>query len=138
MRGASEAIAPAAAAGAGPADGVGDAIGAGVFDSPGREEKQTDVNIALKLLRLAVENAYDKAIIISGDTDLIPAVRTVKEMYPEKQIGVVIPIGGISEDFKRSADFHHKMKENHLKASLLSDPMKLTNGTILVCPPNWK
>jgi uncharacterized LabA/DUF88 family protein len=106
--------------------------------SPGREEKQTDVNIALMLLRLAVENVYDKVIIISGDTDLIPAVKMVKEMYPEKEVGVVIPIGNISEDFKRTADFHHKMKENHLKASLLPDPMKLADGTVLICPPTWK
>lgn len=90
------------------------------------------------LLRLAVEDSYDKVIIISGDTDLIPAVKMVKDMYPKKEVGVVIPIGNISEDFKKTADFHYKMKENHLKSSLLPNPMKLADGTFLTCPPTWK
>ena len=49
------------------------------------EEKQTDVNIALKLLQLAVADRYDKAIIISGDTDLIPAIKAVHSTFPGKQ-----------------------------------------------------
>src|SRR5580693_9334184 len=38
-------------------------------DFPSVEEKQTDVNIALRLLVRAIQERYDKAIIISGDTD---------------------------------------------------------------------
>ncbi len=38
------------------------------------EEKQTDVNIAIRLFELAAQDRYDNAIIVSGDTDLIPAV----------------------------------------------------------------
>ena len=33
------------------------------------EEKQTDVNIAIQLFKLSIEDKYDKAIIISGDSD---------------------------------------------------------------------
>ncbi|MGH9861489.1 MAG: NYN domain-containing protein [Candidatus Acidiferrales bacterium] len=62
----------------------------GVFTKP--EEKQTDVNIAIELLRLAVADRYDKAILISGDTDLLPAVKAVQTTFPGKQIGVVLPI----------------------------------------------
>ncbi|MEQ1762015.1 MAG: NYN domain-containing protein [Pyrinomonadaceae bacterium] len=102
------------------------------------EEKQTDVNIALTLLRLAVENAYDKVIIISGDTDLIPAIKTVREMYPEKEIGVVIPIGKISEAFKKTADFYHKMKESHLISALLADPFTCSDSSTINCPATWK
>ncbi|MGH9837859.1 MAG: NYN domain-containing protein [Blastocatellia bacterium] len=57
------------------------------------EEKQTDVNMALKLFQLAVQDVYDKAIIISGDTDLLPAVKAVQATFPTKSIGVVLPIG---------------------------------------------
>jgi uncharacterized LabA/DUF88 family protein len=78
------------------------------------EEKQTDVNIALKLFEPAVQDGYDKAMIISGDTDLLPAAKTVRSIFPFKSIGVVIPIGRSSEDFKKNADFHFKMKEHQL------------------------
>lgn len=102
-----------------------------------REEKQTDVNIALRLLELAVQGRYDKAIIVSGDTDLIPAIKAVHRTFPTKQIGVVIPIGRASEDFKNQADFHHKMREAHLAGSRLDEQHPMKDGTLITCPPNW-
>ena len=57
------------------------------------EEKRTDVNIAIHLFKTAVADSWDKAVVISGDSDLIPAVEAVKKTYPNKQVGVVIPIG---------------------------------------------
>ena len=105
---------------------------------PTVEEKQTDVNIALKLFQLAVQDVYDKAIIISGDTDLLPAVKAVQATFPTKTIGVVIPIGRASEDFKKNTDFHHKMKEHQLLASRFPDTITLPDGSTLVCPPKWK
>lgn len=102
------------------------------------EEKQTDVNIALKLFQLAVQDGYDKAIIISGDTDLLPAVKAVQATFPAKSIGVVIPIGRASEDFKKHADFHFKMKEHQLQASRFPDTISLSDGSTLTCPPTWK
>ncbi len=102
------------------------------------EEKQTDVNIALKLFQLAVQDVYDKAIIISGDTDLLPAVKSVQATFPTETIGVVIPIGRASEDFKKHADFHFKMKERQLQASRFPDTIVLRDGSTLECPPAWK
>ncbi len=102
------------------------------------EEKQTDVNIALRLFQLAVQDRYDKAIIISGDTDLLPAIKAVQSTFPGKQIGVVIPIGRASEDLKKQADFHYKMKEKHLQSSRYNDTITLKDGTTLSCPPTWR
>lgn len=103
-----------------------------------REEKQTDVNIAIKLFQMAIEEKYDKAIIISGDTDLIPAVEAVRSSFPGKELGVVIPIGRSSEDFKKHADFHFKMKEKHLSSSRFNNTLTLRDGTQLICPISWK
>jgi uncharacterized LabA/DUF88 family protein len=55
------------------------------------EEKESDVNIALHLVTLAYENAFDKAIIFTADTDLAPAIRTVREKFPLKDVRVAIP-----------------------------------------------
>ncbi len=104
---------------------------------PSVEEKQTDVNIALYLLVRAIQERYDKAIIFSGDTDLLPAVKMVRGVYPAKQIGLVIPIGRASEDFKQRVDFHYKMREHHLAKSLFSDPYPLPDGSNLSKPTNW-
>lgn len=42
-------------------------------------EKGVDVKIAVDLLIGAYENTYDTALLISSDTDLIPAIRKVRE-----------------------------------------------------------
>lgn len=43
-------------------------------------EKGVDVHIATDLLVGAYENLYDSAILISSDSDLVPAVRKIKNL----------------------------------------------------------
>ena len=43
-------------------------------------EKGVDVKIAVDLLVGAYENMYDTAILISSDTDLIPAIQKIKHL----------------------------------------------------------
>ncbi len=43
-------------------------------------EKGVDVRMAVDLLAGAYENIYDVAILISSDTDLIPAIQKVKQL----------------------------------------------------------
>ncbi len=49
-----------------------------IYDGGKIREKGTDVKIAVDLVVGAVDNLYDTAILISSDTDLIPAIRYVK------------------------------------------------------------
>ncbi|MBI2117311.1 NYN domain-containing protein [Candidatus Peregrinibacteria bacterium] len=42
------------------------------------QEKGVDVHIAVDLLEGAYANAYDTAVLVSSDTDLIPAVHSVR------------------------------------------------------------
>ena len=39
------------------------------------EEKGTDINVAVNMLSKAYTNAYDIAILVSGDTDYVPVVQ---------------------------------------------------------------
>ncbi len=50
-------------------------------------EKGIDVNIALDLITLAHENKYDCAILISNDSDFVPAIKYLKNLK-KKVIGV--------------------------------------------------
>ncbi len=43
------------------------------------EEKRTDVNIAVHMMDDIFNDRCDRLIIISGDSDLVPAVKTVKK-----------------------------------------------------------
>lgn len=40
---------------------------------------------------MTYKDAYDRVLLISGDTDLAPALRMVKEINPQKQITIVLP-----------------------------------------------
>jgi hypothetical protein len=57
------------------------------------EEKETDVHFSLTFLEDAVDNVFDRAIIVSADSDHVPAVRCVKRRYPGKQVFVATPPG---------------------------------------------
>jgi uncharacterized LabA/DUF88 family protein len=104
------------------------------------EEKQTDVNIAIKLFQSAINNDFDTAIIISGDSDLIPAIEAVKATFPTKQIGLVVPIGRRAKELMSVCDFRIKMKEIHLRTSQFPDTIVLDpiKNIVLQRPPSWK
>ena len=57
----------------------------------GHEEKETDVNIALHMLNAAYKGGYDKAILISRDSDLAPVLRMIRREFPKLEIEVVAP-----------------------------------------------
>lgn len=56
------------------------------------KEKGTDVKIAADLIIGAVDDIYDTAILVSSDTDLIPAIKYIK--YKKKKLEYV----GFSHD----------------------------------------
>lgn len=49
------------------------------------EEKETDVKLALQIVSDAFLNKYQKAIIVTGDSDILPALQTVRTMSSLKQ-----------------------------------------------------
>lgn len=51
------------------------------------KEKGTDVKISVDLIVGAVDDLYDTAILVSSDTDLIPAIRYIK--YKNKKLEYV-------------------------------------------------
>ncbi len=44
------------------------------------QEKGVDVALAVDVVRMAIEGAYDAAILLSADTDLLPALEAVVEI----------------------------------------------------------
>lgn len=58
-----------------------------MYDSGKTREKGTDVKIAVDLIIGAIDDLYDTAILISSDTDLIPALRYIR--YKKKNLEYV-------------------------------------------------
>lgn len=55
------------------------------------EEKQTDVNIALEMLKNAALKKCNLSILVSGDTDMIPIIKSIKEIDPNHKMMIFFP-----------------------------------------------
>ncbi len=102
------------------------------------EEKRTDVKIALHMQKLAYENAYNKGIVISADTDLAPAIEMVVALNPRMEFVNVVPIGQSSAELSRLPGTRQvRMSIQDLVASRLPDSVRLKGGGRLDCPAEW-
>jgi uncharacterized LabA/DUF88 family protein len=102
-----------------------------------REEKQTDVNIAVSLLKEALLDHYDTAVLLTNDTDLIPAIQAVKEAFPGKKIGVLFPIDRWATELKDVCDFWRKIERKDLARSQFPNEVRLPSGVVLTRPSTW-
>lgn len=57
------------------------------------EEKQTDVAIAAAILADAANDRFQRAVLMTADSDQIPLVKTLREVYPDKRITLSAPPG---------------------------------------------
>ncbi len=55
------------------------------------EEKKTDVNLALNMYRDVSKKHYEQVVLVSNDSDIIPALEYIHEDFPETTIGTVFP-----------------------------------------------
>ena len=101
------------------------------------EEKRTDVNIAVRVVADAVADVFDRAILLSADSDMLPVVETVHRLAPDKEVGVMFPLGRDCLDLRRNADFRRKMKEKMLDSSLFPDEIVLGDGRKITKPSTW-
>ncbi|GHU86611.1 hypothetical protein FACS189476_00040 [Spirochaetia bacterium] len=100
------------------------------------EEKKTDINIAITLLADAVQDKFDTALILSGDSDLAPVTTKLKQLCPGKKIGIIIPKGQYAVNLREHADYFKKIQTRDLRKSLL--PQEITyNGKMITAPAGW-
>jgi uncharacterized LabA/DUF88 family protein len=102
------------------------------------EEKETDVNIAIEILSDAYEDKFDKMLLISGDSDLVPVLAKVKKLFPHKEIGVVIPPNRKAEALKYTANKNYKITTKHLQECRLEDNVITNENKIIVVPDKYK
>ena len=102
------------------------------------EEKRTDVNIALHIIQDAYKNNFDTAILVSGDTDLIPAIKILKSDFPEKRIGVIFPYNRKSLELLNHVHFNWKISIKDMEKAILPVSYEIGKGKILTIPTEWK
>ena len=108
---------------------------------PMREEKRTDVHIAVQMLCDAFEDNCDLLVLISGDSDLVPAIHAVKARFPQKKVVVYVPsrspARGAAVELRGASDRHRTLPLGLLKAAQFPAVMVDRNGLALNKPTDW-
>lgn len=110
-------------------------------------EKRTDVSIGAHMVNDVARNECDVVALISGDTDLVPAVRLIRTDYPTKHVAVYVPIkpGAEAESLKtRRSDELRKAanRGGFLSPTLITEcqlpnPVVTAQGHLIAKPSGW-
>lgn len=101
------------------------------------EEKETDVAIAVRMFELLHTGAADAIVLVSGDTDLLPAIRTVRRLFPAIPICVCFPFRRQNAELKQAVQRSFKVRKEQYAKHQLSDPVVLPDGRMIQKPARW-
>lgn len=102
------------------------------------EEKETDVAIAIKLFELFYLDKCDICVIVTGDTDLVPAVKTCQIHFPLKKIIFFIPYNrSHNKELQTIAPSSIAMNFKQYISHQFPTTVILTDGTKITKPANW-
>jgi uncharacterized LabA/DUF88 family protein len=101
------------------------------------EEKETDVWIAAKLLELVFTDACESLVLMTGDTDLLPAFKTARRHRPQKDIRFALPYERHNNVIREEAPSSFTMGKEVYVRHQFADPYVLADGTTVPKPSSW-
>ena len=99
------------------------------------EEKQTDENIAVEMVRDAYDNAMDMALLISADSDLKPPVTAV--LATGRRVIVACPPARFSDVLTKSASGSIPIYRRHLANNQMPNHVTTATCYVLQRPSSW-
>lgn len=103
----------------------------------GHKEKETDVAMASKLFEICYEDLADSVVLVTGDTDLAPAIRTCQRLFPRKTLIFALPYRRANDELRRLAPGSFKIRAGTYFANQFPDPLVLPDGTTIAKPASW-
>lgn len=102
------------------------------------EEKESDVALAVSVVEDAATTAFDTAILVSGDSDLCPALSAVRRLHPGAKIVSAFPPKRTSDKLKRITDANFTISKQKLANAMLPESVYSADGKVFSRPPSWK
>ena len=99
------------------------------------EEKGSDVNLGVHLVRDAFLKAFDEAAILTNDTDLVEPVRIVTQ-EAGLSVTLLTPVNRPATSLARVAS-HVRHIGPYIGVCQLPSPLALLNGRIVTKPAGW-
>ena len=100
-------------------------------------EKMTDVNIATQMIIDAYADNYDTAILISGDSDLVPPIRAIHGTFKNKRVAVFFPPKRFNSSVSAVAKGSLIIGRKKLVDSQFDINITKKGGFILQKPKEW-
>jgi uncharacterized LabA/DUF88 family protein len=100
-------------------------------------EKGTDVALAATVLELSQLDAFDDAVIISGDADYVPLVNVFTRLNPEKTVRFALPFLRESRELKQAAPLSFTLSAQTYISRQMSLSVRLPSGKHVHCPKEW-
>ena len=100
------------------------------------EEKMTDVNIAVSLLSDAQDKVFDKAMVVSGDSDLSGPIEEVRRRYPSKRVVVAFPPDRVSKKLQ-TGGLSFSIGRDKFRDSQFPTQVTNASGHVLTRPSTW-
>lgn len=101
------------------------------------EEKETDVAVSVELLEVLHRDEADTIAIVTGDTDIAPALRTARRLFPAKRIWLVLPYKRRNNELARLADGYCYIRKERYAQHQWPPTMRLPSGRVVVRPQGW-
>jgi len=101
------------------------------------EEKETDVALAIKVFELFHSNLCDTVVLVTGDTDLSPAIRTCSALFPTKEIVFCFPFLRKNKELAKLAPRSFSIDKRQYIKHQLPNPVVLANGKKIFKPKSW-
>lgn len=104
---------------------------------PKYNEKMTDVNIATHMIIDAYQDKYDTAMLISGDSDLVPPIRAVHDNFNQKRVFVAFPPKRHNNSVALVAKGSMTIGRKKLSDSQFNQNVTKKDGYVLSKPKDW-
>lgn len=104
-----------------------------------RTEKRTDVSISSKIFEIFITTQCNTLVLISGDTDLVPAIETAKRLFHSINLIIIFPYKRMHKELANMAeiDNFYTIKPKRYLKHQFDDPVELPDGTKISKPPSW-
>lgn len=102
-----------------------------------REEKETDVAIAARLFEIFCLDKCDTAVLITGDTDVVPAVKTAQKIFPQKEIVFLMPYKRHNKELANLVSRHFDISSRNYTNHQFADPFVTGKKKLIYKPSTW-
>lgn len=102
-----------------------------------REEKETDVAMATRMLELLFLDKCDTIVLITGDTDIVPAVKTAQKLFPQKEIIFMMPYKRHNKELANLTSRHFDISSNNYTKHQFPNPLVTKKKKQIHKPLSW-